>query len=163
MQAPLGSPKRAKAKRLRTRTVQAVVVSGMGTLTTRKSKEGEASRRDEIARRTGIVKVPGSLNLRSAEPLWFKRRDGIRWSHGYLFHARVNSVHVVVNKQLKRIATQPHLMHVYSSVRLRDELNIVDGSVVEVEIPEGVLLRFAPLHRAVYRARLLRRRLASKS
>lgn len=144
-----------------TRNVRAFVVPGKGTLTTTKPPE-RPEKRSEIARLSGVDKVPGSLNLRTQEPQWFDRDVGVRWSGGYLFAARIGPIEVVINKQLDRIAVQPHLMHVYAPVRIRDELGLIDGSLVEVEIPDASFLHRTLFHRCVYRVRLLRRALATR-
>ena len=134
---------------------------GKGTLTTTKPPERPETR-NEIARLSGIIKVPGSLNLRTEEPHWFDRGAGTPWSGGYLFPARIGPIEVAINKQLDRIAVQPHLLHLYAPVRLRDELGLIDGSLVEVEIPESSFLQFTFIHRCVYRVRLLRRALGAR-
>ena len=158
---PYGESRTVDEQTAQMRNVRAIVVPGKGTLTTTKPTE-RPEKRDEIERLTGVGKVPGSLNLRTQEPHWFNRRAGIRWSGGYLFPARIGPIGVVINKQLDRIAVQPSLMHVYAPVRLRDELSLVDGCLVEVEVPEGSFLRYTIIHRCVYRVRLLRRLLAAR-
>lgn len=135
-------------------TVGAIVESGKGTLGTK--CEQPEDKRAEIHRLTGIDPVPGSLNVRSVERVWFRRRTGRRYRDVLLYPAWMGDVQVAVGKR-GGFGASPHLLHVYAGVRLREELDLSDGDVVKVALPRDALVRWAWVPEMVWRLRLLRR------
>ena len=116
---------------------------------TRGLKEPEPkSKSDEIRALTGITKVPGSLNLRLAQRVWFRRRKGIRWSAGYLYPARIAGVDVVATRP--RRVGKPEPVRVYANRHVKTALGIADGDIVNLEVPRWVVVRFRLPYELLY-------------
>lgn len=98
------------------------------------------SKSDEIRTLTGIAKVPGSLNLRLAQRVWFRRGGGIRWSAGYLYPARIGGIDLVATRP--RRVGKPEPVRLYADRHVKTALGIADGDVVYLEVPRSVVVRF---------------------
>ena len=141
---------------VRWRAFELIVVPGKGTLGTKGPEPATVA--IEIQRLTGIVKVPGSMNLRSPNSrIWLNRRAGSRWSGGLLYRGRVGGIDVAFTKR-GGFGASPRLFHVYSDRHLKTALSLTDGSRVVFEVPESILARFRFPHELVYALRLLRSR-----
>jgi hypothetical protein len=131
------------------------IVAGKGTAGTK--TPWDSAKRDEIRALTGIDALPASLNLRSMERVWLRRRAGVRWSQGLLFAGRIHGVAVAFTKVAK-LGASPRLVHVYADRHLKTELSVSDGDLVTLQIPSDVIASMPLMHELVYWLRLLRSR-----
>jgi hypothetical protein len=124
-------------------------------------KSGATERDDEVRTQTGIDKVPGSLNLVADRRIWLRRRAGIEWSGGLLYHGRVDGVPVAFNV-LGGFADGACHFYVYANRHLRSELGLDDGDVVTLDVPERAVVRAPLLNDAVYVLRKVTRKLRDR-
>jgi hypothetical protein len=126
-------------------TIECVVVSGLGSAG-RKPTTSE-QKAAEIERLTGIVKAPGSLNLRPTCDIRLRKRAGSRSSRGPLYVGSIAGVPVAFRSfPTDRVGRRRRvfLLLVYASVHLRTELRIADGDVVHLEVPRRAVRLASP-------------------
>lgn len=136
-------------------SVPAVVVSGRGATGTKPPEP--ASKGDGLFHITGMRKQPGSLNVRTTDRRWFRRRAGHRFGSFLIFPGRLGGIDVIVAKQNPSLGASPYLLHLYSAELIRPTLGVEDGDTVYLEVPTSCCVRATWLPEVAHRVRMARK------
>lgn len=111
----------------------AAVIRGRGWASTDRAEEVAA-----LSAIEGVKFVDGSLNLIAGVPVWLAPDSAVYRNGSQVFwRASLDGLSVMIGRWTS--GCPAHVFEIFAGVRLRDALNLQDGDIVNLDIPDEIV------------------------